>query len=146
MTEEQANQLNFLYNNIENIISKINVNVANCKIVLLGSGTSFNISDIVGSENIGQYSINDFIVVPDIKFPLSYDINQANSQQVRANSTISAPYVHNLSYDNTNGNVSVTTMTISHVYRYWASNGASATYSNNWTINPKIYLLQKSNL
>ena len=153
MTQEQANQLDFIYDNIEVIISNINTNVGNSKMVLLGIGNSFNISDIVETENISEYSINDFVVASD-----TTDITTSS---VGTNTASKAPrsYYHRvelvsdfvLIYDNTNGNVSIANkqINIHTIINHW-SDGAGGfvdtTHTQSISISPKVYLLQKSNL
>ena len=146
MTTTQANQLKYIYDNIST-----NVKITSmAKMVLLGTGTSFNISDIVGVENVDQYSINDFIVVPDIQDVISgsfHTVNPSNTytfkgllHKQRINKT---PPI--LVYDNSTGNVTVTNEKVTTVSMFYVN--ANLNYyniTNTFEIPSKVYLCCKT--
>ena len=146
MTTTQANQLKYIYDNIST-----NVKITSmAKMVLLGTGTSFNISDIVGEENVGQYSVNDFVVVPDITDTTSGSFHTVSAtgtytfkgllHKQRINKTAAI-----LVYDNSNGNVTVTNekVTTDSIF-YVNSNLKYYTITTNFEIPSKVYLCQKT--
>ena len=69
----------------------------------IGTTTSFNISSIVGVENVGKYSASDFRIVPNIMSWQSgrrgWVVNDTDSTNV----TFSKQRDYSISYNNTTG-------------------------------------------
>ena len=97
------------------------------ELVFLGTETSFNISDIVGAENIGKYTVDDFICSSGID-----DLPQYNSA-TRDGPKSSLQYKKlidtTITYDSTTGNVTVSPFQIEV---------AMLLYNSNWTYREAV--------
>lgn len=116
------------------------------KIYMLGSGRSFNISGIVGTENTGKYTNENFIcVIPDFSNS-TYTGVSMYAWNYRAYSTCSISKF-NTSYDGSTGIVSINggEMVLS-VYDEGSGEsneyvGVTNSASNTYTITPTVYFI-----
>ena len=110
--------------------------------MLLGTGNSFNISDIVGAENVGKYSEEDFVCVPNISsslFTTPHGIDVKNVAVIGHGFTKVSDF--SLSYDNITGNVTVTNMVIkAHADVRASYTNIQKDLSQNVSITPKVYI------
>lgn len=113
-------------------LGEIIMSISKGKILLVGNSTSFNISNVVGAENVGQYSEDDFVCVPNLT-TLTATCGSGNAFS-SSNVTISTSSI-SLTYDNTTGDVSVTNMTLAFSYKHGAQY-----QSANWEIPTNVYL------
>ena len=117
--------------------------------VLLGTGNSFNISDVVGINNVSNYSIDDFICVPDT---ITYngglhgfvDGNETGYGNVSVSLQKNSDYA--MTYDNTTGEVTITTFLKITIKTTVKRNGASAqeSFTDTISITPKVYFCARS--
>ena len=127
--------------------------ISNTKLMLLGTGTRFNISDIVGTKNLGKYTVDDFIMIPDFTSSVTSSIQYItytggytyNGSYVRH--SVSLKSESKLTYDNTTGDVIITDAVLYVAYSLSYQNNTNATYnskSNTVKIPTKVYLLEKT--
>lgn len=127
--------------------------IGNTKLMLLGIGTRFNISDIVGTENVGKYTTDDFIMIPDFTSAITSSIQSVaysggytyNGSYVRH--SVSLKSESKLTYDNTTGDVIITDAVLYVAYALSYQNNTNTTYnskSNTVKIPTKVYLLKKT--
>ena len=87
---------------------------------MVGNTTNFNISNIVGIENVGKYTADDFICRLNASTYTSGHIS--HTQMATQGGTLSYTYTdYQLTYDNTTGDVSIVSpsLTIScNLYDY----------------------------
>ena len=114
-------------------------NQAKGTIYTLGLGREFCIADIVGIENVSNYSIDNFLVcfdTPDSEEKMmTWCDGTDNRIYVYTTITKTSDYVKN--YDNTTGIISVTGGTYKVATK--ATNVGSSSYENQ--ITPIIYFL-----
>ena len=104
-----------------------------CDIYYLGSGRTFNISSIVGIENVGNYSKYDFIVN---YLPITETLSMLGSSGSSLKSQQGNFYYNDclLNYDNTSGE-----LTITEGMFYFSIPNVSITHS--FTIPIQVYFL-----
>ena len=106
------------------------------KLMLVGSSTNFNISNVVGANNIGKYTEYDFICVPKLS-SLSASCGSGNAFS-NSSVTISATQI-SLTYDNTTGDVVVNNMEISFYYRH-----GGQSQSASWSVPTDTYMVVRT--
>jgi len=152
----QANQVKytpsnsgFNATNAEEALDKLYTmtgNIEKGKLTLVGTTTSFNIADIVGEENVGNYTAADFIVVPDISEVLtgSADIASPGSYGIgRVQYSLQSLKDFLVSYDNTNGDVIIENQQLKitgQIYGGVYNGTLQSTTSYTYSISPKVYL------
>lgn len=99
MTSTQAEQLQTIYNKLCSTDGKT--------IYKLGTGRSFNITEIVGEENISKYTIGNFIVAIDT---LSGQTNSLtlDSSDARCTANITRTSTFTLDYNTSTGDFTIT--------------------------------------
>lgn len=113
------------------------------KLILLGASNSFNISSVVGAENIGKYTKDDFICIPN--FTSMQSLPQAISGGIddiyNVVHVLGKTNDFSVTYNASTGAVSVTNMTLTTTARLHVQSGAIAnTTSVSYSIPPKVYL------
>lgn len=111
------------------------------KLTLVGTTTSFNIADIVGEENVGKYTVDDFICVPDLSNLTSGHTNITPKSYYLGYMFNELSIVNNYSliYDNSTGNVEIINMKLKVNNKIYGDT-LDITTSYTWEIPPKVYL------
>ena len=118
---------------------------SNAKLVKLGTGTSFNISSVVGAENISKYSASDFVIVPNLS---SHVHSHKPSDMTSVWITDVYAYVKltrnaSASYNNKTGVVTITNMQISNEVYTTVRQVGSKGFTYAWDIPSTVYLCVK---
>lgn len=108
------------------------------KLTLVGTTSSFNISEIVGAENVGKYTADDFVIIPNFDTDFSGAVGKLNITS--GNIYIKKVSDYNLTYDNTNGNVTIENMRLHNEFVYDNAYGTFNGGSFYHEIPPKVYL------
>ena len=110
------------------------------KLMLVSTTNNFNIADIVGAENVGEYSVNDFVCVPNLYSSIgTYSFVQGG---IDGASNLSIAHGFSkpiLTYDNTNGDVMITDMTLTETYSWYYYNNPKSS-KKTYTIPLDVYL------
>ena len=121
---------------------------SNAKVYKLGNGFSFDITNIVGAENVGNYDANNFLVVwngPSIGRTQVINRGQGNGMStVLGYVTIGNSGAYSKSYKNgiltvTGGTVSVT----ERIQQWYAGKDPGSVYegSISFSVTPTVYFL-----
>ena len=137
MTEEQSNQLQFIYDRIE----AVNITPSGIsQVIYLGSARSFDIKPIVGEAFINDYNTSDFIIGWDC--PVGSSNQAASGEEVGRRGHIKKLSEFVLSYDNTTGKITIT----NGQAQIWLTSkyGDQAWLHANLNCNAKVWLLCKT--
>jgi len=119
-----------------NDLYTIGSNITGGKIYKLGTGKSFDISSIVGAENVGNYSETNFLV--EWNAP-TYNFTYSGLNHSVVNTTMKKQSDYKLSYDETTGVLTITGGSV--ILLYSKNEELEQNHNKTFTISPVVYFL-----
>lgn len=112
------------------------------ELTLVGTTTSFNIADIVGAENVGKYTADDFVCIPNLDAKLSGQVKSNITGVFIDAMKMSMEHVNDyvLEYDSSTGDVQVENMQVKVTTTHTYQGGSTGSMNGTFTIPPKVYL------
>lgn len=110
------------------------------KIYCLGTGKNFDISSIVGIENVGKYESNNFLVVwPKPSYVFTQETLQGRFTELKSSLATTNDFVK--TYDKVTGILTITGGTLNYYIGIYNHDGYWVDKSHTVTTNPIVYFI-----
>jgi len=145
-----SNDENWQVDNVEDAVNDLyglGIEASNAKIYKLGDGFSFDITDIVGEENVGNYDADNFLVVwnaPSLAKTQVINRGQGNGMSTVLGFVTVSPSGYTKSYENGVLKVTGGTVTVTGTIQQWYNGsdpGSSYSGNKSFSVKPTVYFL-----
>ena len=128
----------------QEIVEAYNGLIGGGTLTKVGTSRSFNITNIVGAGNIGNYTNDDFLVVPNLSYDSgNFDLrsNGTSTKFHEGKITISAPTTYTVNYNSSTGDVSITGGVSTVTFIGFYDGDIEMTVPRSWNTGVNVYLL-----